>query len=82
VSVTVGKDNMLFEKFKIHATPHISDAYCECGDKLEQVSNGWFSVAMYCLKCESVYTLQLRKVPKKKVTKKFLEQCREECAEE
>jgi len=60
---------MIFNKFKIHATPYITDAYCECGDYLKEVSNGWLSSAMYCKGCGNVYVLKLIKVPKKRLIK-------------
>jgi len=69
---------MKFDNFSIHAFPKITDAYCKCGESLRQVSNGWISVVMFCVKCENVYELVLRKIPKKKVTEKFLVQCRED----
>jgi hypothetical protein len=69
---------MMFTNFKIHATPHISEAYCKCGSELKEVSNGWLSIAMFCPDCERVYTLELYNVPKKKVTETFLKQCRDE----
>jgi len=68
---------MQFEGFSIHAVPHIMNAYCKCGESLNQVSNGWISKVMYCSKCENIYELVLRKIPNKKVTEKFLIQCRE-----
>lgn len=69
---------MIFDNFKIAASPYIHSAYCKCGNSLHEVSNGLFSVAMYCPKCENVYLLKLVKLPQSKVTKQFLEQCREE----
>ena len=72
---------MIFNKFKISAAPFITDAYCKCGNGLKQVTNGLMSVAMYCPKCENVYTLKLIKAPAKDVTEKFLKQCREETKE-
>jgi hypothetical protein len=69
---------MIFQNFKIAASPFIHDAYCGCGKRLEQVSNGLFSVALFCPHCENVYIPKLIKLPEKKVTKEFLEQCREE----
>ena len=69
---------MIFDKFKIAATPFIYDAYCKCGNSLIEVSNGWFSISMFCPKCEKVYGLKLVKIPDKKISKEFLEQCRKE----
>jgi len=69
---------MIFNKFKIAASPFITDAYCKCGNGLKQVSNGFMSVAMFCPKCENVYTLKLIKTPAKIVDEAFLKQCREE----
>ena len=69
---------MKFNKFEIHAKPFIADAYCVCGHGLTEVSNGFFSKAMFCLKCEKVYELKLVKVSAKRITKNFLEQCRKE----
>lgn len=69
---------MIYDNFKISASPFICDAYCKCGNRLIEVSNGMFSTAMYCPKCENVYALKLIQVPKKKVTEEFLEQCRKD----
>lgn len=72
---------MIFEGFKIHAVPHIDDAYCtnkRCKKKgrLEEVSNGFLSAALFCRECESVYLIKLERV--KKVPKDFLQQCKDE----
>ena len=69
---------MIGKNFKLYATIHLLDAFCECGERLIEVSNGWFSKAGYCPKCENVYVLKLVKVPKRKVSREFLEQCRAE----
>ena len=69
---------MKYEGFEIHASPFITDAYCECGKRLIEVANGLLSTAMYCPKCENVYRLKLIKVNRKKASKKFLKQCRED----
>jgi len=68
---------MIFEGFKIAATPFIHDAYCKCGSYLTEVDNGWFSKAMYCPRCENVYVLKLVKLSNNRVPDKFLKQCRE-----
>ena len=67
---------MKFDGFEIHAEPYLNDAYCECGEKLHEVSNGWISRAFFCAKCENVYLIKKVKVPKKKITKEFLQQCK------
>ncbi len=67
---------MIYEGFKIHSTEHIDEAYCECGKTLLEVSNGFLSRALYCPQCENVYVLKKVKVPAKKVTEEFLNQCR------
>lgn len=70
---------MIFENFKIAATPFIHDATCKnCHASLIEVRNGFLSKAMYCPDCENVYVLKLVKVPISKVTDEFLEQCRKE----
>jgi hypothetical protein len=69
---------MKFKNFTIFAIPHITDAYCQDGERLKEVSDGIFSNAYYCPKCESVYTLKLVKVPKNKVSEEYLKQAREE----
>jgi len=70
---------MKFDDFEIHASPFFTRAYCrECRDSLLEVSNGWFSRAMFCPKCKNVYLIKLVKVPNKKVTKEFLEQAERE----
>jgi len=68
---------MKFDDFEIHAAPFISNAYCkDCHNSLKQVSNGWFSKAMFCPKCENVYLVKLIKVPQKKIDEDFLKQAR------
>ncbi len=67
---------MIFDNFKITATPFIHDAYCKCGKTLIEVSNGRFSISMFCPKCENIYGLKLVKIPDKKISKEYLEQCR------
>jgi len=69
---------MKFKGFSIFSEIYIPDAYCECGTNLKMVSNGWISRVMFCPKCESVYELKLIKIPKNKVTKKFIKQSRME----
>lgn len=71
---------MNFDKFEIHARPFITNASCKCKASLKMIRNGWFSNAMYCPKCEAVYQLKLIKVPSKKITEKYLIQCRDELA--
>ena len=73
---------MKFDNFEIYATPHIIEAYCRCGNTLIEVSNGLFSRAMFCSKCENVYQLKLIKVPQKKISSDFLKQARKEVEEE
>lgn len=69
---------MQFNNFSIHAIPHIIDAYCRCGETLFEVFNGLASRALYCQKCRAVYVLKLVRVPKAKITPKYLAQCHEE----
>ena len=68
---------MQFDNFEIHASPHITNATCpKCEQDMIEVSNGWFSKAMFCKKCENVYVPKLVKVREKNISKEFLEQCR------
>jgi glycyl-tRNA synthetase alpha subunit len=67
---------MLYDNFKIGASPFIHDAYCKCGHVLVEVSNGFLSTAMFCEKCENVYQLKLVKTPASKISKEFIEQCK------
>lgn len=70
---------MIFDDFEINAMPFFSSMNCKnCGESLKEVSDGWLSRAFYCPECENVYTLKIIKVSDKKITKKFLKQCREE----
>jgi hypothetical protein len=69
---------MKLGEVEIHAEPYITRAYCKCKEALKQVSNGFLGTAFYCSKCDSVYELKLIKVPKKKISKEYLEQCRKE----
>ena len=66
---------MIFDNFEIYA-------FCKCGNTLRTVSNGLLSNVMFCSKCENIYQLQLRKIPKKKISKEFIEQCRKEIENE
>jgi hypothetical protein len=69
---------MLFKNFTIFAIPHITDAYCQCGETLKEVSDGLLGIAFYCPKCENVYRLKLVKVSKNKISKEYLKQARAE----
>ena len=70
---------MIFKGFEIHAIPKIEPGSCpNCRWDLRAVSNGFFSKAFFCSKCEGVYLIELRKAPKNKVSEEFLEQCRKE----
>jgi len=70
---------MIFDDFEIHASPFMTNAYCKvCRGSLVEVSNGWFSSAMFCPKCKIAYTVKLIKVPDKQVSKEFLEQAEKE----
>lgn len=62
---------------EIVSTPQIR-AYCKCGNRVTEVSNGWASKLVFCPSCESVYQLKLVKVPEAKYDEKFLNQCRKE----
>ena len=73
---------MIFNKFKINAAPFFCDAYCKCGKELIEVSNGFLSSSLFCQKCENVYEIKMVKVPKKRLSKDYLEQCREEASKE
>jgi len=69
---------MDFKGFRIHAVPHIIDAYCKCGERLQEVSNGLLSTAMFCEECHSVYALKLVKVHGSGVSKQFIQQALDE----
>lgn len=70
---------MIFKGFEIHAIPKIEPGSCKkCRVDLKAVSNGFFSRAFFCTKCESVYLIEMRKAPKKLIDERFLEQCRKE----
>lgn len=75
---------MQFKNFEIQASPHIMRATCtdeKCRMDLVQVDNGWFSIALYCPKCERVYVLKLVKVPVKKVSDEFIIECKKHIIE-
>lgn len=70
---------MKFTDFEIHASPFLLNASCgDCGKSLIEVSDGWFSSALYCEKCKIVYEIKMVKIPTKKVTKEFFKQCEKE----
>ena len=73
---------MIFEKFELHAEPHIHDAKCKCGEILEEVSNGWLGIALFCPKCENVYVPTIVKLPASKVSPEFLTQAKKEIDDE
>lgn len=68
---------MKFSDFEIHAYPVIRDASCRsCGRDLVEVSNGWFSSALYCDACEFVYEIKMVRIAKDKIPPEFIEQCK------
>jgi hypothetical protein len=69
---------MKLNRGRLIAFPAITDAHCDCGNTLKEVSNGFISSAWFCTKCETVYVLELVKVKSKAVTNEFLKQCRED----
>jgi len=69
---------MKFKNFELNARPFLSNAYCECGERLKEVSSGWFSKVWFCKECDNVYQLELRKIPKKKISIDFLAQYKRE----
>ena len=72
---------MKYDNFNITAQPYITEAYCNnCSGELVEVSNGWFSSAMFCPKCERVFVLKLIKAKDKDINEAFLEQARKEAA--
>ena len=74
---------MIFNDFEINAMPFFSKAYCkQCKGELKEVSNGFISRALFCPKCENIYEPKLVKIPKKNLSKEYLEQCRKEIGEE
>lgn len=73
---------MIFKGFKLHAIPHVAEAYCTkkgCKRKgngeLIEVSNGFLSRAFFCPECQTVYGLELRPISPKKISKEYLQQC-------
>jgi DNA-directed RNA polymerase subunit M/transcription elongation factor TFIIS len=67
---------MKFTNFEIHASPFLLNAFCkDCGKSLKEVSNGWFSSALYCKDCKVVYEIKAVKIPAHKISKEFLDQC-------
>lgn len=74
-------ERVIFDKFKLVATPQIIDAYCECGGTMQEVFNSLLSRAMFCPKCENVYMLKLVRVAKKFISAEFLKQARSEVAQ-
>lgn len=72
------KSYEISQVFRISADPFITDAYCECGADLKEVSNGWFSRAMFCPKCHNVYELKLIKFAKNKINADFIKEAIEE----
>lgn len=73
---------MHFKDFSLSTRPYIYNAYCKCGEDLREVSNGFFNRVLFCSKCHSVYALELVKLPKKTVSKHFIDQCMKEVAKQ
>ena len=69
---------MKFKNLEIKTTFKLGGTCRDCHNDLKEVPNGWLSSALFCPKCEAVYEIKLVKVPKEKVTKEYLEQCRKE----
>ena len=69
---------MILSNFEIHAVPYITRGKCKCGNYAKEVSNGIVGRAMFCPNCETVYELKMVKIPEKKISEEFLEQCRQE----
>lgn len=70
---------MTFDGFKIIADAHIIDATCrQCHHDMSEISNGWFSSALFCPHCDSVYVLKMIRVSDGNVTPEFIKQAKEE----
>ena len=70
---------MIFDNFEIHATPFLSYFYCpKCKNSAEQISSISFTSVFFCPKCEDVYTIKAIQIPKNKIKKEFIEQCKAE----
>lgn len=63
---------MNFRKFEIYAEPEIINARCKCGEILRVLGSGLVDYYLYCIKCESVYTLKLYKLSDKEIDKRIL----------
>jgi len=48
-------------EFKIRTEYKVHDAYCNCGEELKEISDGWFDSAYICKECKSFYKLKLVK---------------------
>ena len=65
---------MKFDNFEIHAIPEIINAYCrECHNALKVISDGWFSKALFCPHCITIYQIKMIKVQNDKIDKEYLE---------
>jgi hypothetical protein len=64
------------KNFRIVSFPKIIEAECECGSYMNTVPNGILMEVQFCSVCENVYELRLVKIPKGKIKKSFLKQCR------
>ena len=69
---------MNFKNFRVNANLFLDCGICECGEDLREIQNEWRSSLMFCQKCKNVYEIKLVKVPRKQITKEFLEQCRKQ----
>ena len=70
---------MDYGNFTLTAYPRIVEAMCpKCRHDLKEVSNGWFSSAMFCPKCETAFALKLIKIPDNKVNPKWRDEARQQ----
>lgn len=72
-----GGGDMKFKNFRITAAPYL-EGRCKCGAILKEVGDGFHSSALFCPRCEKVYTIKLVQVPAKKISADYLEQCKRE----
>lgn len=56
--------------------------FCDCGDRLYEISNGLLDRLWICESCHNVYQLELRKIPLNKLSKDYIKQSIDELKEQ
>ena len=67
---------MKFKNFEIHAEPRLTGRCPKCRDPLREVPHGWFSIDLFCDKCEKVFELKMVEVTEGEDLAEYIKKCR------